>query len=337
MCKTARMSIGRMDLNLIKVFDAVYEERNLVRAGKRLHLTQSAVSHALGRLREVMGDELFVRTPQGMAPTQRASSIAGVLRDALRNMEAALGGETFDASRAQRRFVVAANDHLTAVLLTPLAETLQSVAPGVDLLIRPSTRLDLAEQIDIGGVDVALGIFAQVPQRLAAQTLFADSEALVMNRGHPLARRKVSLRDLGRYALVTVAVRSPEEGSVGGFILERGLGRQVEMFDRGRLEEAMRNTGDVPRFRVTVPHSLAIPDLLAGSDMVSIVPESLAVHLCRARTLIKRPMPYVVSPTVVRAVWHNRNQADPAHRWLREMIAQCCTRHSTEQVKLAAS
>ena len=331
------MSIGRIDLNLIRVFDAVYEERNLVRAGKRLHLTQSAVSHALGRLREAVGEELFVRTPQGMAPTQRASSIATVLRDALRNVEAALGGETFDASRARRRFVVAANDHLTAVLLTPLAEALQRVAPGVDLLIRPSTRLDLAEQIDIGGVDVALGIFAQVPERLAAQTLFSDGEALVMNRSHPLARRKVALRDLVRYPLLTVAVRSPEEGTVGGFILERGLGRQVEMFDRGRLEEAMRAIGATPRFRVTVPHSLAIPDILAGSDMLCIVPESLAVHLCRGKTLIKKPMPYAVTPAVVRAVWHNRNQADPAHRWLRDMIMQFCGRYSTEQEKPAAS
>ena len=318
----AAVSIGKLDLNLIKVFDAVYEERNLVRAGKRLHLTQSAVSHALARLRETVGEDLFVRTPHGMAPTHRATSIAGVLRESLRRVEAALGSERFDPAQARRRFVVAANDHLTVVMLTPLSQALHKSAPGIDLLIRPSTRLDLAEQIDIGGVDVALGIFAEVPERLAAQTLFSDGDALVMRRDHKLARRKVSLEDLARYPLLTVAVRTPEEGIRGGFVLERGLGRQVEMFDRARLEDALRATGSAPRMRVTVPHSLAIPDLLDGSDMLSIVPESLATHLCRTRALVKKPLPYAGEPAVVRAVWHKRNDHDQAHRWLRERIVE---------------
>jgi DNA-binding transcriptional LysR family regulator len=320
----AVVSIGKLDLNLIKVFDAVYEERNLVRAGKRLHLTQSAVSHALARLRETVGEELFVRTPHGMAPTHRATSIAGVLRESLRRVEAALSGEGFDPAHAKRRFVVAANDHLTVVMLTPLSQALQRNAPGIDLLIRPSTRLDLAEQIDIGGVDVALGIFAEVPERLAAQTLFSDGDALVMRREHKLARRKVTLEDLSCHPLLTVAVRTPEEGIRGGFIMERGLGRQVEMFDRTHLEDALRSTGSAPRMRITVPHSLAIPDLLEGSDMISIVPESLARHLCRRGELVKKPLPYPGEAAVVRAVWHKRNEDDPGHRWLRERIAACC-------------
>src|ERR1700742_4687908 len=89
------MSIGRTDLNLLKVFDAVYEERSLVLAGKRLNLTQSAVSHALARLRELVGDELFMRTGKGMVPTGRAAAMAPALRDSLRRIEATLGGEQF--------------------------------------------------------------------------------------------------------------------------------------------------------------------------------------------------------------------------------------------------
>lgn len=141
------MSIGRTDLNLLKVFDAVYEERNLVLAGKRLHLSQSAVSQALSRLRELVGDELFMRTGKGMVPTGRAAAMAPALRDSLRRIEATLGVEPFSPQQSTRRFVIASNDHLTEVIVAPLSRQLQRSAPGVDLVIRPFTRLDLAEQI----------------------------------------------------------------------------------------------------------------------------------------------------------------------------------------------
>jgi DNA-binding transcriptional LysR family regulator len=122
------MSIGRIDLNLIKVFDAVYEDRNLLRAGKRLNLSQSAVSHALTRLREVVGDELFVRTSKGMVPTARSAAMADELRDSLRRIEATLGVEPFDPGKSTRRFAVAANDHLTAVSLRGVASPAPAMA-----------------------------------------------------------------------------------------------------------------------------------------------------------------------------------------------------------------
>jgi len=315
------MSLGRLDLNLLKVFDAVYEDRNLVRAGKRLHLTQSAVSHALARLRELVGDELFMRTGKGMVPTGRATTMAPTLRDALRRIEATLGAEPFAPSTSTRRFVLAANDHLTAVIVAPLSRELQHAAPGVDLVIRPSTRLDLAEQIDLGRIDLAIGIFAQVPPRLVARTLMSQGEAILMRKGHPAARRKLALRDLARHPLVTVSLGGPEEGAVGGFILERGLARQSEMFDRQALEEALAGIGAVPRPRVTVPHALAIPALLEATDMLSIVPTSLASVLTRGGDLVRRQPPYPAGTSTIRAVWHGRDDHDAGHAWLREQVA----------------
>jgi DNA-binding transcriptional LysR family regulator len=131
------MSIGRIDLNLIKVFDAVYEDRNLLRAGKRLNLSQSAVSHALTRLREVVGDELFVRTAKGMAPTARAMAMADDLRSSLRRIEATLGVEPFDPLKSTRRFTIATNDHLTLVLIAELSRLMAVEAPQIDLMVRP--------------------------------------------------------------------------------------------------------------------------------------------------------------------------------------------------------
>jgi DNA-binding transcriptional LysR family regulator len=185
------MSIGRMDLNLLKVFDAVYEDRNLVLAGKRLHLTQSAVSHALARLRDLVGDELFMRTGKGMVPTGRATAVGG-----------------------------------------------------------------------------------------------------------------------------------QEEGAVGGFILERGLARQSEMFDRQALEEALLAVSETPRPRVTVPHSLAIPALLHETDMLSIVPASLAMVLTKSCALLRRQPPYQAGTSTIRAVWHGRDEHDEGHTWMREMVAR---------------
>lgn len=319
------MSIGRIDLNLLKVFDAVYEDRNLMLAGRRLNLSQSAVSHALTRLRELVGDELFLRTGKGMAPTGRAMAMAPALRDSLRRIEATLGVEPFSAGQSLRRFVIAANDHVTAVIVAPLARALQKAAPGVDLVIRPSTRLDLAEQIDLGRIDLAIGIFSQVPVRLNTRTVMSQGEAILMRKGHPASRRKLQVKDLARYPLVTISVGGQEEGAVDGFILERGLARQSEMFDRHALEEALRDTGLPPRLRVTVPHSLAIPALLHGSDMLSIAPASLAQALARGSgnsELLLRQPPYRTGRSVLRAVWHRRNDHDAAHTWLRERVAE---------------
>jgi DNA-binding transcriptional LysR family regulator len=319
------MSIGRMDLNLLKVFDAVYEDRNLVLAGRRLNLSQSAVSHALARLRELVGDELFLRTGKGMAPTGRALAMAPAIRDSLHRIEATLGVEPFDPALSSRRFVIAANDHMTAVIVAPLSRQLQKSAAGVDLVIRPSTRLDLAEQIDLGRIDLAIGIYSQVPARLNARTVMTDGEAILMRKAHPASRRKIGVADLAKYPLVTISLGGQEEGAVGGFILERGLARQSEMFDRHALEEATRGIGRSPRVRITVPHALAVPALLRESDLLSIVPISLAKALTRTGELLMRQLPYPAPGGTTRCVWHRRNDHDVGHMWLRDMVASVAT------------
>ncbi len=316
------MDLGRIDLNLLRVFDAVFEEQNLLRAGKRLHLSQSAVSHALARLRETLQDELFVRTAKGMEPTARALAIAAPLRDSLQRIRDTLGVMPFDPASASRQFVIAANDYVTAVLLSRLSLQLEGTAPAINLVIRPSTRLDLAEQIDVGRIDLAIGIFAEVPARFQSLPAWTQEEVLVMRKGHPIGRRQVRVDDLGRYPLVTVSLGGQEEGAVSGFIVERGLARQSEMFDRHALEDAVAAAGVVPHMRITVPHSMVIPTLLRGSDMLSIIPSSLAAEFASTRDIVVKALPYPASGATVRVVWHGRSEHDPAHIWLREQIVQ---------------
>ncbi len=315
------MDLGRIDLNLLRVLDVVFEERNLIRAGLRLHLSQSAVSHALARLREAIGDELFVRTGKGLEPTARTMAMAPSLREALSRIEESLGVQPFKPQESTRRFVIAANDHVTAVLIAKLSRRLAARAPGITLVIRPSTRLDLAEQIDVGRIDLAIGVFAEVPKRLRSRTLATLEELLVLRSGHPGARRRlITLSDLGKYPLLTVSVGGDEEGAVGGFIVERGLARQSEMFDRRSLEDALKAAGVMPHVRVTVPHSLAIPSLLLDSDMLSIVPETLAREFASSGRILVRKLPYRSQGAVLRAIWHRRNDHDPACLWLLDEI-----------------
>lgn len=315
------MNLGRIDLNLLRVFDAVFEERNLVHAGKRLHLSQSAVSHALARLRDILGDDLFVRTARGMEPTARAVAMAGPLHDALQKIRSTLGNEPFEPQTAERRFVIAANDYVTMLLVGRLSRQLAHASPLMDLIVRPSTRLDLAGQIDIGRIDIAIGVFAEVPERFEAMEVWRETQALTMRHGHPLASREIDQAKLAAYPLVTVSLGGQEEGAVGGFIMERGLARQSEMFDRQALEDAFVGQTEAPRVRLSIAHSLAIPSLLHNTDMIALVPSPLAAEFVRVGALIARAVPYATPDSVVRAIWHQRNTHEPAHAWLRGQIA----------------
>jgi DNA-binding transcriptional LysR family regulator len=315
------MSADRIDLNLLRVFDAIFEDRHLGLAGKRLHLSQSAISHALARMREVLGDDLFVRTGKGMEPTVRAIGMAAQVRGALQQIRAALGVDAFEPRVAQRRFVVAANDYITSLVLGRLSQRLHAEAPLVDLVIRPSTRLDLAGQIDVGRIDMAIGIFADVPARFRSTKLWEQTDVVLLHRDHPIAGRQVTRDDLLAYPLVAISQGGEEEGAVSGFIVERGLARQSEMFHRDALDRAFADADTPPRMRMSVAHSLAIPALLRHSEMLALVPSSLGRELERYGELKMSATPYESPNVSVRVVWHERNDADPALQWLRHQLA----------------
>ncbi|WP_235885507.1 LysR family transcriptional regulator [Bradyrhizobium niftali] len=167
-------------MNLLKVFDAVMEERSVLRASQKVALTQSAVSHSLARLREMLEDELFVRTATGMQPTARALTMAPQVREALRTLEAAVELPTFVPATSTKQFTLAANDFTTMVLASPLLKLLGREAPSIDLTIKPVTRIDLAEQIDLGRIDVAIGVFSVPPSRFRTSLLFEYDDVLIV-------------------------------------------------------------------------------------------------------------------------------------------------------------
>ena len=315
-------SINSFDLNLLRVFDALYEERSVGRAAQRLALTQSAVSHALARLRHALEDDLFVRTGAGMRPTERAFALASPIREVLVRIEAAIGPEPFDPAKAEHRFVVAANDLITLLLLPSVLAIIGSCAPRIDIVVRPGTRLDLAEQIDLGRIDIAIGSFSHVPARLKAKTLFDDDDVLFTCRHHPLVGEAITAARLGVTPLIVVSLGGAEEGAVQGFIFERGLARRSEMFDRPALETALETVDQSPRLAVVVPHFLAVPGLLSNAPYAAILPRALAKQMSAAGEFVIHELPYASSAMEVQMVWHERTEEDAARRWLRQMLMQ---------------
>jgi len=231
------VSFKTLDLNLLKVFNAVMEERSVLRASQKVALSQSAVSHSLARLREMLEDDLFVRTASGMQPTSRALAMAPLVRDALRFLETAVELPKFDPANSTKQFTLAANDFTTMVLASPLLTILGREAPSVDLVIKPVTRIDLAEQIDLGRIDVAIGIFSAPPDRFRSSLLFEYDDVLIVGNKRKLG--KLDKAKLAQLPLVVVSFGGEQEGAIDGFISERGLARRSEMYDRAALERAL--------------------------------------------------------------------------------------------------
>src|SRR2546430_2004281 len=159
------MNWGAFDLNLLIVFDAVMQHRSVTRAGSRIGLSQPAMSHALNRLRYMLEDDLFVRTPQGMVPTPRAELLAGPLRDALSEIQLALEPAAFEPASADRRFVLTLNNYAAVVIAPALVAAVAATAPAVRLDLRPSGTVDIIGQIDRGDVDLSLGSIGSPGER----------------------------------------------------------------------------------------------------------------------------------------------------------------------------
>src|SRR5258708_6253689 len=186
------MNWGAFDLNLLIVFDAVMQDRSVPRAGGRIGLSQPAMSQALNRLRYVLKDELFVRTPEGMVPTPRAEMLAQPLRTALSEMQLALEPAAFDPAASDRRFALAVNNYAAVVLAPPLVAAVSAAAPGVQLDLRPSGTLDIIDRLDRGDLDLTVGSMDSPGERFATAPLLEDPFVMVTRRGHPASRRKLS-------------------------------------------------------------------------------------------------------------------------------------------------
>lgn len=296
------MNLASFDLNLLLVFDAVMRDRNVTRAGSRIGMSQPAMSNALNRLRYHLGDALFVRGSEGMRPTPRALELAGPVREALETLESTLDSSEFSPGTAQRSFAIGCNDYAVATIIPAVMCRLDSEAPGVTLRLVPSAgrTLDMLDQQDI---DFGLSAFDEIPERFGARTLIEDSYVLMMRKGHPLSKGRLSI---GRYAAarhLLVSPRGDPTGFVDRALAQHGLTRQIA---------------------ITINNFSAAPSLLANSDLVMAGPKRIADAFAPLYDIVTREAPFTGPREFATAVlvWHKRFANHPAYGWFRDLLVE---------------
>lgn len=292
----------------------------MLRASKRICVSPTAVSHALARLRELLDDELFVRTSAGMLPTARSVAMAPLIQQAWKSLTRAIDPPKFEPSSSTRRFTIAMSDFATMVMLPYLLTVLRREAPLINLAIRPDSWIDLAEEMDLGQIDAAIGTFSDVPARFESSPLFAYDDVLITRPSRELG--KPSLEAFSTLAIAVVSLNGELEGAVDGYVSERGLARRSEMFDRAAFERAFSGAKRSPRIAVSLPHFLALPSLLEEADLSAIVPRPLAKLLVGRHPLSMHELPYKTTLQDVSVLWHERNESDAPQEWLRATLSR---------------
>lgn len=306
-----------LDLNLLRVFDEVMAERSLTRAARNLSLTQPAVSNALRRLRETLGDELVQRSGQGMAPTPRALAIWPSVREALRQLQESLVPSEFVPGTANTTFVLAMADATAAEVMPGLVETLEREAPGVSIRVVPLTTRDPRRMLDEETCDLAVGYFPLLLADLTAseqsgeplpfshQRLYDGEYVCVMRKDHPLATGPFTLNKFcaARHMLVSFS------GRPYGFI-----------------DESLATLGRKRHVVLTVNQFFTAGRVVANSNLLTVLPRHFVRVTGIAEQLVLRPLPFDVAPVHVDAVWHRRSQQRSAHLWLRQAVVRAADR-----------
>lgn len=318
------MNFLTLDLNLLRVFDEVMAERNLTRAARNLAITQPAASNALRRLREALGDDLVTRAGYGVVPTPFALSIWPAVRESLSSLRAAIAPIDFDPSTTRSTFVLAMADATAAILIPRLLQTLESEAPRASMRVRPLTTRDPRGLLEGDEVHMAVGYFPAViaaitlgemqedtPDTFGHAPVYSGRYLCVMRQDHPLAKGPISLDTYceARHLLVSFS------GRPFGFVDEA-----LAMIKRSR------------RIVLTVNQFFTAAQVVANSDLLTILPRDFIPSTGIAHGLAWQPLPVQVPPLQVDMLWHRRKQTSPAHTWLRSAVGRLANDASKPRV-----
>ncbi len=241
--KAETVHLRMIDLNLFRVFDAMMRHRSVRKASQILSVTPSAVSHALSRLRQSIGDELFILSESGMQPTRRALELASAVREGLEKFELALAGKESVPAEALRTFRIGATDYACMVILPSLVKRLAKSAPNVDLRVFSSNRIDVVRRLEKGRADLVIGSFNKLPARIRRSRLLREDEVIAVRTGHPLTRGKVTKERLVEFPQVVVEPTGTKEDETDGPIERHGCGATAPARALGRGARSPRIAG----------------------------------------------------------------------------------------------
>jgi len=293
------MHIEKLDLNLLRLFDAVFRARSVSRAAEALGLTQPAASHGLTRLRLLLGDALFTRTPGGVAPTPRAERLAVPVQAALAMLQQALAEpERFDPATSRKLFRIHMSDIGEGRFLPALMARLRELAPGVRVETMPLATADIAAALDGGRVDFAFGFLPRVKDTQRAQ-LLKDRYIVLLRQGHPFAKRRRSGQALleALHELDYVAVRTHAD--------------TLRILQLLNLED---------RVRLTTEHFMVLPAIVRATDLAVVMPRNIARSFAEEGGYAIVEPPFPLRDFTVSLHWSKRFEADPGNRWLRQVI-----------------
>jgi DNA-binding transcriptional LysR family regulator len=295
------MHIDAIDLNLLRLFDAVYRARSVSRAAEALGLTQPAASHGLGRLRLLLQDALFTRAPGGVAPTPRADRLAVAVQSALGTLEDALHEpDRFEPAASRKTFRIHMSDIGEGRFLPSLMASLGELAPGVRLETLPMQPGDIAPALDSGRLDFAFGFLPQVRDTQRA-LLLRDRYIVLLRRGHPFSSRRRSSRALldALQTLEYVTVRTHAE--------------TLRILQLLNLED---------RVRLTTEHFMVLPAIVRATDLAVVMPRNIARGFAEEGGYAIVEPAFPLRDFSVSLHWSRRFEADPANRWLRQVIME---------------
>lgn len=292
------VNVSDVDLNLLHVLRALLEERSATRAAERLHVTQSAVSNSLRRARELFRDALVVRTGRGFTPTPRAAALLpelqGILDGAKRLIE---GEQAFAPELSERRFTIACTDVTCAILMPRLTAAFEKRLPRAQLCVKTVEDLNATGYAG-SNVDLFVGVARSLPAGCQTEVLFEDPTVLVVRNGHPMARRRMSIKDYTRWRHLEVDMDTYRDDSVDQQLAAYGISRRIAM---------------------TVPYFTAVPAIVAATNLVATTTLAIAKTFGHFRLRVLKP-PFELPSVVLRYVWHRRVAEDSGVTFLRGLI-----------------
>lgn len=296
------VDVTAVDLNLLVALDALLTERSVTRAGRRIGLSQPAMSAALARLRALFSDPLFIRTRAGMAPTQRALAIASPLQEVLSKVRVVLATQAFDPAVARAAFQLATGDYGELVILPALHAALARRAPRATLRVKPiSDPKEQLAQLGEGAVDLMIAPMLRAGGGVEVADLFGEDFVCVLRRSHPALRSRLTLKSFSRLRHLLVSPEGQGVALVDHVLSKAALSREI----------ALR-----------IPHFLVAPALVASSDMVATLPRRVIARSSMSDRLKTFKPPFEARTFTMVAAWHARRLEEPAVRWFRDLVVE---------------
>ena len=296
------MELKDIDLNLLVVFNQLLIERKVSKVAENLGLGQPAVSNALARLRKLFGDELFLRTSNGMQPTPFADQLAESIGYALGMIHGAVNARSsFDPASSKRSFSIGMTDIGEIYFLPQLMRRLHEIAPEVSISTVRNTAVNLKDAMEAGHVDLAIGLLPQLKGGFFQRRLFVQQYMCMFRKGHALDKKRLLKSDF--FAAEHVAVVSAGTG-------------------HGQVDEILDNSSPQRRVKLKLPHFVAIGHILQSTDLIATVPERLAERMAQPFDLRYLPHPVKLPQISINIFWHAKYHKDPANQWLRSLIVE---------------